>query len=143
MTDKDIIKALEYCSKSSWLSDCDGCPCYDEKEDIQTSECQERLMKNVLNLINRLQSEIERLNALIAETNKQRGKVIHAITRIDEVKTEAYKEFVEKVTSTICKNTYPDFDKDGKAVIVWNVDGYKAIENLANELTERKECKID
>lgn len=52
MTDKDIIKALEYCSKSSWLSDCDGCPCYDEKEDIQTSECQERLMKNALNYMN-------------------------------------------------------------------------------------------
>lgn len=61
MTDNDIIKALECCSKSGWLNDCDGCPCYDETEDIQTSECQERLMKNALDLINRQKAEVERL----------------------------------------------------------------------------------
>ena len=53
MTDNEIIKALECCSRSGWLNDCDGCPCYDKTEDIQTSECQERLMKNALDLINR------------------------------------------------------------------------------------------
>ena len=132
MTDKDIIKALEYCSKSSWLSDCDGCPCYDEKEDIQTSECQERLMKNVLNLINRLQAEIERLNALIAETNKQRGKVIHAITRIDEVKTEAYKEFAEKLK----EKAYLNDGVNGFRDLIVEVDD---INNILEELTERKE----
>ena len=61
MTDNDIKKALECCSKSGWLNDCDGCPCYDETEDIQTSECQERLMKNALDLINRLEAENSKL----------------------------------------------------------------------------------
>lgn len=85
LTDNEIIKALESCSKSSWLNDCDGCPCFDPKEDIQTSECQERIMKYALDLINRLQSQ-----------NKDLAETIHNLTlekdalfdKLDKLKSE-------------------------------------------------------
>ena len=52
-----------------------------------------------------------------------------------EAKSEAIKKFAEKVSKLICDNTYPDFDKDGKAVNIWNAkDGYKQIDNLLKEM---------
>lgn len=44
-------------------------------------------------------AEIERLNNLIAEANKFRGEVIHAVTHIDKIKAEAYKEFAYALKS--------------------------------------------
>lgn len=136
---KNIIKALRICSKSSWLNDCDGCPCYDEEENIQTSECQERLMKNALELIENYQAEIERLNALIAETNKQRGEVIHAITRIDEVKIKAYKELADMLNKEFsqCQREYRNvLNSDGACAMII---AKKVVDNILTELTERKE----
>ena len=89
LTDNEIITALMCCN----TNDCRGCPY--NKYNIPEWCCMPKLRTDALDLINRLQAENERLNTLIAETNEQRGAVIHAITRIDEVKAEAYKEFAE------------------------------------------------
>lgn len=43
-----------------------------------------------------------------------------------EVDLTAIVNDLEKV---ICENTYPDFDKNGKPVIIWNTDGYKRLED--------------
>ncbi len=53
MTDKEIIKALETCI----LGDCQGC----FYGDTNQRGCTDDLMKNALDLINRQQAEIERL----------------------------------------------------------------------------------
>ena len=53
MTDNEIIKALECCK----IGNCDDCPFYDIKED-----CEVELPEESLDLINRQNAEIERLN---------------------------------------------------------------------------------
>ena len=58
-------------------------------------------------------------------------KVIDACKMLKTAKAEAYKECIKKVNTIICENTYPDFDKDGKAVNIWNAKiGYDAISKL-------------
>lgn len=104
MTDAEIKKALECCSKSGRLNDCDGCPCYDEKEDIQTSECQERIMKNALDLINRQQAEIDRLKYNLEAVLAERADHAEAIKEFAErVKTAFYYEFEELIPSIMAE----------------------------------------
>ena len=55
------------------------------------------------------------------------------------VERVAYEKCIEKVEKIICDNTYPDFDKDGKAVNIWKAkEGYNAIDNLLKELVGDK-----
>lgn len=56
MTEKEIIKGLECCSKFS-PGICKECSCYD----IPCNMCSRMLMQNALNLINRQKAEIEEL----------------------------------------------------------------------------------
>lgn len=56
MTEKEIIKGLECCSKFS-PGICKECPCYD----IPSNMCTRMLMQNALNLINRQKAENEEL----------------------------------------------------------------------------------
>ena len=58
MTDNEIIKALECCSTDD-VKHCKGCP-YDEKE--TSTYCVNDLIKDTLDLNNRLKAEIEKLN---------------------------------------------------------------------------------
>ena len=58
MTDNEIIKALECAS----YYDCDKCPHHQENCDDRIAD-QYELSKDALDLINRLQAEIERLKA--------------------------------------------------------------------------------
>lgn len=95
MTDKDIIQALECCAN---LGECSECPygsitvCHEEKD------------KDVLDLINRQQADIERLNKvkhLLEETLEYKSRIIEAQTKVvrglnlnnDQIKAEAIKEF--------------------------------------------------
>ena len=68
--------------------------CFDPKEDIQTSECQERLMKYALDLITCQKAEIERLK-------KDKYKLQKALNQSEDyrviAKSEAIKEFAEKL----------------------------------------------
>ena len=107
MTDEQIVKALGCCSKSSWLNDCDGCPCYDETEDIQTSECQERLMKNALDLIKRQKAEIERLEKHVQTIVKMKRCIDlkkqveeSAINRLAEKLKEYYPSIADGIDYT-------------------------------------------
>lgn len=54
LTDSEVIKALEYCSKQGLTSECEGCK-------MGNGECRDSLVKCAFDLINRLQSENERL----------------------------------------------------------------------------------
>ena len=59
MTDDEIIKALECCSKG--FGNCDGCPYDDDNADCVTLKGETLMMKDVIDLINRQKAEIERL----------------------------------------------------------------------------------
>ena len=82
MTDNDIIKALECCASEG----CKNCP-YDSKCGISESN----MPKDALDLINRQKVQIERLKA---ESNMADG---YEDALVERTKSEAYKEFAEKL----------------------------------------------
>ena len=57
MTDKEIVKCAEKCIED--IPHCGVCPF--DKDSIATSECMGEVIKNLLNIINRLQDEREAL----------------------------------------------------------------------------------
>ena len=67
-------------------------------------------------------ARVEKLKALISKTNEYRGEVIHAITHIDEIKSEAYKEFAERLKLRFIADSVRE-----------------VINETLTELTERKE----
>ncbi len=104
MTDEQIIKAVEICRTSGT---CRGCPYHE----LYTAECICALMKDVFDLIDRKKSDIER--------------------EINQIKSEAIKEFVERLKRTSIGLEIGD-DKKFKMTVVSTV----AIDNLVKEMTE-------
>ena len=85
MTDNEIVKALKCCGDGKI---CDLCPLY--------AECMkgDDLFKITIDLINRLQAE----NEFLKEYNKNLQTANTTLSNeILDTKTEAYKEFAEKV----------------------------------------------
>ena len=112
LTDIEIKKALNQCACSE--TNCYGCPYWD------ASNCSDRLCMDALDLINRLQAEIERLqkeNNEILKVAKhfkeEYEKVLNHYfidteirgtgTPLQTAKAEAYKECIEKVKEKSCK----------------------------------------
>ncbi len=93
MTDNEIKKMLECCKQEIddngvICGECKKCPNYEGK----TGLCKEDLPTVVLDLINRLKAENERL--------KKETKHFADIGKLySEIKTEAYKEFFKLVHS--------------------------------------------
>ena len=137
MTDKDIIKALECCASvdDGCLTDC---PLYDGDD-----SCFSTLLKPILDLINRQQAEIEKLqdryNRLCKHTekiefelgekeldnswfNNPNTHLIAPVTR--KIKAEAIKEFAERLKGKICDSF--GFVRHGKG----DID----IDNLVKEM---------
>ena len=93
LTDNEIIKMLECCkqeidSNAVICGGCKKCPNYDGK----TGLCKEDLPTVVLDLINRLQAENERL-----KTNLNVELENFATEYDDKIKAEAYKECIQKI----------------------------------------------
>ena len=88
LTDQEIIKAFRECGQKMNTNYCDECP-YNKGmcNDIQ-------MTKDILDLINRLQAENERL--------KQNNKAI--MQTIADVHTEAIKEFAERLNDAFSVN---------------------------------------
>ena len=88
MTDNEIIKALECCTKGTISDVCIDCPL--RTTDICTEE-ENGVLKLALDLINRQQAEIERLNnniSAMATTLSNSAK---------EARAEATKGFAERL----------------------------------------------
>lgn len=82
MTDEQIIKAFECCTKieeGSKLELCFECPMFEEDVD----DCTASLFRKVLDLIKRQQAEIEAL--------------INGQETLQKMCAEAYKEFAERL----------------------------------------------
>lgn len=100
MTDNDIKKALEICIDfvSGGESMCKNCPLYD------CNNCSEQQRKQALDLINRQQAEIERLQKLLSgakdcidEIEYAMDKVGTSNDRIDEA-LEEWNNLVKEMT---------------------------------------------
>ena len=147
MTDNEIIKALQCCIDCK----CKECPCY--KSIDGEMHCTEIDEEEIVRLINRLQAEneeneniirladkaIETANAEIERMKNQKclyafdGEFEDCIKagcfyrkKEDEVKSEAIKEFAEKL-----KNCF--------AISRDYLDIINIIENLVEEMTEENE----
>ena len=145
LTDEQIIKALEICSDELILSCPDDCPFYDEcEQDLYV------LKRQALDLINRQKAEIERLQKIIVgfmdEVGTWSNKYEVDISTIlklpllakedfnirNKIKSEAYKEFYDKLTE---KATIV-IRKDIKGEPIDRLVYLKDIDNTYKELTE-------
>ena len=123
MIDNDIIKANHLCSKLP--QQCKDCPF------CKFDDCVSELAEKTIDLINRQKAEIERLE----ETKNRLSYNLQAVLDERADHSEAVKEVAEKVKQIICDHCYPNFNKDGKPINVWNAtNGYKAIDNLVKEM---------
>ena len=93
MNDKDIIKALECCSKQTMISECEKCPI------VSPNGCRTELIGYALALIKRQQAEIEKLT--IQKNAFGAGMKVEA-RKHQEVRNEAIKEFAERLKKEAC-----------------------------------------
>ena len=101
MTDEQIIKAVDVCRTGT----CKGCPYHE----LYTASCINKLMEDVFDLINRQKAEIE--------------------NEIKEIKSEAIKEFAERLKSKL------QWDTEFENMLVFETD----INNVVKEMTEVQE----
>lgn len=124
MTDNEIIKALECCSTGETYDDCEknGCPLYlGITMGCKYIDKENQLYSDALDLINRQETEIEKLKGSTIVSNIMESQRIKR-----EAKAEAIKEFTERLKNKIkteC-NPYgkPTFDYDTSLAIMYYID---------------------
>lgn len=128
MTDNEIIKALEICRNENGI--CSDCPYSDDY-----TNCNTRIAKDVLDLINRQKAEIERLREETAELIDDRYAtqlLCHLIKKEDDtrnVRSDAIKEFAERL-----KNAFPEGNRDNKCPAIYIDDYCYIIDECAEEM---------
>lgn len=93
MTDEQIMKALECCSRHG---DCEGCPW--ENDECITAEGTSILMHETLDLISRQKAGVEQWKE---EANKYQSAWCEAVKDIQTAKSEAIREFAERLKINI------------------------------------------
>ena len=94
-TDEQIKKALECCSKGVYKDGCTLCPFFHEN-----CTDDEKMLKSVLDLINRLEAE----NAKLKEKNRLACQCTPKAIR--RTRTEAIKEFAERLKKELSFGKY-------------------------------------
>ena len=121
MTDNEIIKALKKCSIEK--ETCNGCPF--DKDGCISENGINLLMKSALDLINRQKAEILELQKRIINWRADMDY------RPDEIKSEAIKEFAEKLkTETFLAKAVESVEH-----VIW----MNEIDNIVKEMTEVQE----
>lgn len=129
MTDNEIIKALECCSTDVRENTCPKCIFYKEHR------CSTLMLNAASDLINRQKAQIEKLqHNCFGIQNELEAYKDTFNTAIDETKSEAIKEFAERLKSISIGLEIGD-DKKFKMTVVSTV----AIDKIAKEMTEVKE----
>ena len=134
MTDKEIIQALECCGKNHITGSTDVCEhCF-----LQNSaKCVTELIYKSLDLINRQQAEIERLQkhskkvletcSRVTKANDERNNEIFQ-GAIEVVRAESIKEFAERLKKLTEQTAFAD---------CWSEGGFlESIDDLVKESTE-------
>ena len=113
-TDEQIKKALKRCTlKRRWCSECDYFHCVNV-------DCISQLKSDALDLINRQEAEIERL--------KEKNRLACQCTpkAIRRAKSEAIKEFAERIDKILCLQISPS------KRLFWKIK--EDIDNLVKEM---------
>jgi len=118
MTDNEIIEALECCKELK----CSECP---KKTNLFATDCDVQLCQEAIDLINRLKAEIERLQHILvsfmseveilernygADTSNIPKIAVLGTEReniIKQTKSEAIKEFAERIKKELHFISYP------------------------------------
>lgn len=133
MTDEQIIKALECCSTDVQENPCPKCAFYNKHR------CSTLMLNAASDIINRQKVKIKSLKQIINEQDKEVLKLQNRIIfwrknlnyQPEKIKSEAIKEFVEKLK----RYSFVDnLSLDGKETVY--VDD---IDRLVKEMTEDKE----
>lgn len=123
LTDSEIVKALECCSRTDGYG-CEDCP-YGAED-----KCSINSKRDAIDLINRLQKELAK-PILATRDLKVSFERIYRIGEekalVQALKAEAYKEFAEKLEAE-----YTDFDAENEVILPENLN--KAISDLLKEL---------
>lgn len=122
LTDEDVVEGLERCISTTTAGACDGCPF--NKQNLCNND-QWALEKYTLDLINSQKAEIERLKGCPKCVYEYDGKTTEFYLQgpcsnfktVEQIKSEAYKEFAEKL-----KEQYCDIVLYGKIVTVSTID---------------------
>lgn len=107
LTDEEIIKALECCISTTTEEACAGCPFNKQK---LCDKDQWALERYALDLINRQKAEIEKMKECPKCVYEYDGEVTEYCVQgpcpnfktVEQIKTEAYKEFAEKLEEKLC-----------------------------------------
>lgn len=113
LTDNEIKKALEYCLEQGITSECERC-----RDKIG---CRDTLLMNALDLINRRDADIERLERVISNIRRNR----------QVIESEAIKKFAERLKHMFWSLTECDILIRGR------------VDALVKELTEAALRKED
>lgn len=129
LTDEEIIKNYE------WCIGCTSDRCRECTMDEQ-GFCEEELQDLALDLINRQKAEIERLNKKVEELSDVLSGTIRI--RYAKAKSEAYKEFAEKIKMSIKANVVETLCNDAKGA--YNAEYVlDDIDNLLKEMVGEEE----
>ena len=122
MTDNEIIKAWEWHTS----------PVINGRMKIYSAvvECSSELANNTLDLINRQKAEIERLHKAI---KVQDIMIEQQDYKLKTAKSEAIKEFAERLTDKICENVNKSLDNPN-GYDYYPMDVYADIDNLLKEM---------
>ena len=130
-SETEIMKALECCTKG--VMGCINCPLFDYSDDADA--CKRYAMRNSLDLINRKNAEIERLEKTksIGTTNwltkgmsaeqiaEKKAKAIAECNA--EIRAEAIKEFAERVKAVMSPSTdFNDYTNEFLKIVCNNID---------------------
>lgn len=112
-TDEQIKKGLEVCSMTNMTLECKNCP-YDT---FNARNCSIKLCEDALDLINRQQAEIERLQRLL----KQEEKSKNSLTK------KCYKDGINELADRLKENTVivKIGKQNCKVITVDGIDYYK------------------
>ena len=132
LTDNDIVKALECCIETIG-GKCHECPYQD------ILGCEGKLIVDTLDLINRLQAEIERLRAgadsLFNTLDYRAEQILKLEDNLKTAKAEAYREFAERLKKEIdIKPTHSQKQNDYVFFLIDNL-----LKELVGEDNESKD----
>lgn len=140
MTDEQIIKALWYCKRNCYYTQCNSdCPLRDYRESEEESEMD--ICGLALDLINRQKSEIEELKGnlkFVRGTIERARRHIETLDeKIDKCRVEAIKVFAERLQYRLRLDDDCEYDCDECCYAC--KDYVPFIKNLVAEMTERNE----
>lgn len=146
MTDKEIIQALECCSEEN----CNNCTQRNNKHDY-VPDCKQSMLEVWLDLIERQQAEIERMNkenkileyrsdVFLFNYKRMANEIAELTVEKKVVENNAIRQFAEKLITNIkehYKRTAHGYNIAGWNYSVSDIEAF--VHNLVKEMEERNE----